>query len=145
MSARHLIAMHEAIVRIVHARGRVGIEELLTAYQARPLTVRGLRQILSSLVERGWLCVVRNPNSRRANSVAWMLTEEAVPHVLEPAPLPMRPGHVPQLHTPVAAPVPPPSRAYMRQTWVPPAAAPMRPGALDFLRCPSRGPFHATH
>ena len=147
---------YEAITRLVHAAGRATVSDLLTAYQARPMTAKNMHNTLGELTERGWLVRVRNPASRSPRAVAWAISEEATPHLLQSQRLPKRPNPVPPLASaaapastlPAAAPAakarealpvaPAPYRPHFTP-YVPPPAPPLRPGALDFLNHPSHG------
>ena len=130
--SRLMLDHHEAITRLVHAAGRASVTDLLATYQARPMTAKNLRKLLDELADRGWLVRVRAPSARHSNGVAWVISDDAAPHLLHTHRLPKRPDA--QALRPVAAPYRP-----AVQRWVPPSAAPLRAGALDFLRCPSHG------
>ena len=154
--SRLMLDHHEAITRLVHAAGRASVSDLLATYQARPMTAKNLRKLLDELTERGWLVRVRNPASRSPRAVAWAISEEATPHLLQSQRLPKRPNPVPPLASaaapastlPAAAPAakareawpvaPAPYRPHFTP-WVPPPPTALRPGALDFLNHPSHG------
>ena len=154
--SRLMLDHHEAITRLVHAAGRASVSDLLATYQARPMTAKNLRKLLDELTDRGWLVRVRNPASCSPRAVAWAISEEATPHLLQSQRLPKRPNPVPPLASaaapastlPAAAPAakarealpvaPAPYRPHFTP-WVPPPPTPLRPGALDFLNHPSHG------
>lgn len=162
MSTPHTLTFkRQAIVRLVHAGGRVTLNDLLSRYQAQALTVNALRRTLDELVRLGWLTKLRMPRPMRANGVGWTVTEEALPHLWESGPLPHTPDALPMRPTTVSAPPPPPRRRptrpaprsatvaqprrpYTYEPYVPPPAPPMRAGALDHLKFKSHGACNAA-
>ena len=154
--SRLMLDHHEAITRLVHAAGRASVSDLLATYQARPMTAKNLRKLLDELADRGWLVRVRAPSARHSNGVAWVISDDAAPHLLQSQRLPKRPNPVPPLASaaapastlPAAAPAakarealpvaPAPYRPHFTP-WVPPPPTALRPGALDFLNHPSHG------
>ena len=154
--SRLMLDHHEAITRLVHAAGRASVSDLLATYQARPMTAKNLRKLLDELADRGWLVRVRAPSARHSNGVAWVISDDAAPHLLHTHRLPKRPNPVPPLASaaapastlPAAAPAakarealpvaPAPYRPHFTP-WVPPPPTALRPGALDFLNHPSHG------
>ena len=100
--SRLMLDHHEAITRLVHAAGRASVTDLLATYQARPMTAKNLRKLLDELADRGWLVRVRAPSARHSNGVAWVISDDAAPHLLHTHRLPKRPDA--QALRPVAAP-----------------------------------------
>lgn len=151
---KFLSPVSQAVVRLVHAGGVMTLNELLTAYRDQTLAPEALRRRLHDLVLAGWLDKAHRPRPDRANGVAWMVTEEALPHLWSTDPLPMRPSPLPRRRqenatAPRRAPAAPCiataarevpiCNASSRAAYVPPPGPPMRPGALDFLKYPSHG------
>lgn len=153
MSTRpHLSNRGAAIVRLVHQAGRATLEDLLTRYQAQALSAAALRRMLDWLERMGWVTKLRDPRHKRSNGVAWAVTEEALPHLWESAPLPQRPTALPRPARIARPSAParrteppgervPPRRARDWTPWVPPPAPLLRAGSQDFLRCKSKGAF----
>ena len=137
---RLMTERYEAIVRLLYAQGRASAADLLSLYRAQPLTAKGLHAILDELAGYGWVSRVHDHRRTGARAVAWVVADEVLAHLQQPARLPLHPGHLP----PGAAatrrgPVTPPTYRAAPQPYVPPPAAPLRPGALDFLNHPSHG------
>ncbi len=134
-------------MRLVKAHGIVNLGDMLTAYQARPMSASVMRSNLRRLATRGWLDCIQAPRPGRSAAVAWRVSEEGTEQLQHGGPLPFTPPPVgtvrrrstsgdvslgsvagPSDYVPMRAPV-----------YVPPRPAPVRAGALDFLRLPSHG------
>lgn len=146
---RLMTARYEAIVRLLYAQGRASVADLLSLYRAQPLTAKRLHAILDELAGYGWVSRVHDHRRHGARAVAWVVADEVLAHLQQPARLPLHPGHLPPgaaatRRAPPApparrGPVTPPTYRAAPQPYVPPPAAPLRPGALDFLAHPSHG------
>lgn len=134
MSAPAMPLLHESLLRLLHGMGgSASNSQMLSAYQARPLSVPALCSARQSLQAGGWLRPGRQ----------WRLSATALQALAQDQRLPLKPGQYRLGQPPDATPPTPAPWRPAFTPWAPPPPAPVREGALDFLAVRSLGALSA--